>query len=611
MGKKSNRSRNLPCPCGSGLKRKRCHPNGSALQPNAPARRNLVPVGITAAGPMITFDQLVNELARVARPYPELALLLIHESNIRTEAVSGIGFHDDDGTLYSVWQVGAAGLAALCHVTSPPVYQNSYPTLTISLRRTILTTAGGLTSHARLNARDDATLKRERAHAVLRTLCTRQSLQRDVTYQFGLTLHLLGIHDFVSNAPGDGFCDPLFQQSFGCSALEYIEIVFGCYAIALKGCLLSPSDWFQTTSNAETLRALARRVLAKLACPATEVCKRIETELEKYASDGMVQAFFTRTPFIAVGNGAYLSAPHPFVRLAATTGAFLQATVLARADAEAGGSTKPYTNKFTAEMGRRFETFLEFLLTQCKSTDEQLIGEHRYLHKSSDLSPDFVILNSTNPDYAILIQAKLKRLSPGAFYGFDHDDFLNDAKGPLAELIWKSLRYLFRLETLPDDKIEPNALGMRNALRRATTIILLGVVPAMPSVFHAKEFRRPLEDGVFEKLRPEELVWYRKNRDRLKLWHIVDSEELATLTSYPKVARSLFVDLRSYLSSPGFGELANSNGLGPPLRDWFLMRMTSQPERPERILAMRKAFDEFCNATSTKFFPAKEDEHNR
>jgi hypothetical protein len=255
-------------------------------------------------------------------------------------------------------------------------------------------------------------------------------------------------------------------------------------------------------------------------------------------------------------------------------------------------------------MGRRFETFLKFLLTQCKSKDEQIVLEERYLRKHSDLSPDFVILNATNPDYAILVQAKLKRLSKGAFFGYDRDAFLNDAKGTLAELIWKSLRYLFRLETYPDDKIEPTALSTRNALRQATTIILLGVVPAMPSVFHAKEFRLPLEEGVLEKLLPEELVWYHQNSKRLKLWHVVDSEELATLTSYPKVVRSLFTDLRSYLLSPGFGELTNSNGLAPPLRDWFLLRMTSQQERPKRMLAMRKVFDEFCSATSTKFFRA-------
>ena len=37
-------------------------------------------------------------------------------------------------------------------------------------------------------------------------------------------------------------------------------------------------------------------------------------EFQSYESDGLVQAFFAQTPFIATGGDAYLSAPHPFLR---------------------------------------------------------------------------------------------------------------------------------------------------------------------------------------------------------------------------------------------------------------------------------------------------------
>jgi hypothetical protein len=276
----------------------------------------------------------------------------------------------------------------------------------------------------------------------------------------------------------------------------------------------------------ERLRAVAARVLSGLSAPGEEVAERIRTEFREYEADGLVQAWFSQAPLVRASDGMFLAAPHPFLRLAAAAGAFYRALTLAREHAEQAGSLKPWTNAHSSEMGRRFETFTSRLLEKARSPGDEVAGEYSYLKGQEALSPDFLITNTLRPREVLLVQAKLKRLVPGAFYGFSAEDFRGDATGALAELVWKTLRYVYRVETTPDARLDDAHRPLHDLIRQAETIGLLGVLPAMPSLFHVKEFRDLVLAGVHENLKAKERAWLEKSAQRFSLWHIFDTEEL-------------------------------------------------------------------------------------
>lgn len=175
-------------------------------------------------------------------------------------------------------------------------------------------------------------------------------------------------------------------------------------------------------------------------------------------------------------------------------------------------------------MGRRFELFVRELLALGFPQD-QIVAEHMLDGDQSRHSPDTILFE---PDSAILIQTKIKRLSRDSFFGFSFESFQRDAKKAMAETISKSIKYLAWLDTAKAERtLTDEARGVRTRLRATKRIFLLGVVPAMPSVFHLEIFRKEVWSGIVSLLRDDEKKWCAQNGNRISGWHIVDSEEIA------------------------------------------------------------------------------------
>jgi hypothetical protein len=516
-----------------------------------------------------------------------------------------LGMEQRHGDLhFHVWQVGAAFLAALVCSNGALSIQSAKPdAVSTGDVVAILTRAGGLASATRI-AEGARVSRLERERIVLRTLCTRSSLQRDFIAQLSLTLHLLGIWDVDKEQAGDAYCDTLFQNRFSCTAREYAEVLFACWAQAARSCVLKPVDWFDSSIDKERNRCVAARVLDTLACPAGNVAQQISDQFSQFEADGLVQAWFASYPFVGAADDFFVAAPLPFLRLAASVSVFYQALALARQDADDEGSEKPWTNKYSSEMGRRFERFMHFLLAKARVSTDTIWEEYRYLEKDNALSPDFLVTNAQRPREVLIVQAKLKRLVPGAFYGFSLEDFERDAKGALAELVWKSIRYIYRIHVRPDTQLSQSHLALHDSIRRADSLALLGVVPSLPALFQAQSYRDLLWEGVAENLEEKERQWLATNQQRFSLWHVLDAEEICGFVGAREEfgnGESLLSALSDYLSAPGFGKLATTGGILSSFKDWYLMDRA--PGAKGRIPELRRAFNEFCMATSAKFFP--------
>src|SRR5690606_17213587 len=192
---------------------------------------------------------------------------------------------------------------------------------------------------------------------------------------------------------------------------------------------------------APTLGPVVERMLAEHSVSIATVAAAVDERFARHELEALVAAFFARFPFLEFRRNGFLAAPHPYVRLFAATGPVFRALELAREAAARRGATRPASNPEAQRMGRRFEELTGWLLSKTASEDD-LIREHVY-DDQEQRSPDFLLFE--RPGFVTLVQAKLKRLSPGAFFGFDYDAFRRDAEGAIAESIWRSIRYLRRI----------------------------------------------------------------------------------------------------------------------------------------------------------------------
>jgi hypothetical protein len=215
------------------------------------------------------------------------------------------------------------------------------------------------------------------------------------------------------------------------------------------------------------------------------------------------------------------------------------------------------------------------------------------------------VTNAGSPREVLVLQTKLKRLVPGAFYGFSTDAFREDAKGALAELLSKSIHYLYLVHTTPNERMEEAHRPLHEILRGATSIVLLGVVPTLPSLFQADEFRTVVLEGAAEQLNEVERAWFAANKHRFSLWHILDAEELCAFVGAREEAgrndETLLATLRSYLTAPGFGDLARADGVLIYFRDWYITNRCGERVKGQ-ILELRRVFNDFFKATGEKYF---------
>lgn len=582
----SDIGRNEPCPCGSGRKFKRCH-IGQSL-PSAPKQD----LSFLPDAPRITFAELKTQIAATGQDPLRIALSIVARAR-KVIPPQKIGAPDNS---FHVWGVGILVLAALS-LPHNPAPDGMIASIDQTLISKLLHRVAGLSGDDRVTARSPEEVHAATRLGLLRILA-QSSLQGDAVSHVYRTLFLLELVDDngVLNTNGTHY-DSLFRAKFDASVLDYLTVLFALYASSLKSDGGDLRSLYSATARQSELGKLTRTLLSEYGCEHSQVADMIEKNYSAYRAEGLAQAFFTQRPFIIIDENLFVLPLPPFSHFLAVSSPIYTALALAREESRAQGHSEPWKNIHSTRMGQRFEKLVGSTLSTICPADK-LVGEYEYHKKHNDRSPDFLVFGDDGS--VVLVQAKLKQLTAGAFFGFDFSAFESDAQGALAETVWKTIRYLFRLERATEqNQRRPGTEAISDRVRKAPRIFLLGVVPAMPSVFRVPQFRSILKAAADAKLNSEEQAWWQKNEVRFVGWHLLDWSELASFASVSRGREMLLQQLVLYTSELGQRGFINPDGMRPSFRDWYLLRNQDSEHKP--LEAHRIAFEQFYKAASSIF----------
>lgn len=550
--------RNAPCPCGSGRKSKRCHDG------NWPPRHHLTTPRIHEKVLPISFVELAQKMEAV--PAHPLSMATTVVNRLR-ETVDLLDSATAEG--FTARDAGAVVLAAFYRKNVTTFDGPQVPIGNAEESdRVAAFVVQRLASRWHQGASDGRLVG-------LQILCSQGSLSGLHAFQVFRTLFLLELEDQTSSRE-QSFLDPLFAKAYGCSAREYAALIWAMWIASYsKGNYLDGPGLVKNSSEADKLAPIATRILSENSLPTGNVMAAIDGEFGHYELEGLIPAFFARYPFLEFKSGTHLAAPHPYVRLAAVSGPWFRALELAREAARVAGSPRPETPDASRRMGARFEQLVEWLLSKVTG---DLSREHVYDRQNSK-APDFIVFEDSGA-HVTLIQAKLKRLSPGAFFGFDFDAFQRDAEGAIAETIWKTVRYLHRIHSAPRT-LAPEAEAIAERIRRSDRIMLLGVQAAAPSVFHVELFRRAVETGIDKNLKADEKAWLAANARRFVGWHVIDSEALAEFVAWRR-NEGLLASLGDYIKLDDFGRLLTPDRkMLLPFHEYFAAQCRQHGRKPQ------------------------------
>jgi hypothetical protein len=419
--------------------------------------------------------------------------------------------------------------------------------------------------------------------SLLQILCTQGALQGMHAFSLFRTLYLLELEDFVESSRSSPY-DGLFQSAYGCAAAEFVALLQGMWSVAAISGEFIAATFIRESPIADRLAPVAAVILREHSCRIQRVKSVIDDELGHHGLDGLVAAFFSRYPFVEFRPGVYFPGPHPYLRLFSVAGPLFRTLELGRK--HAGKLESPESLR----MGRRFEALVQLLLSE-HFTDDQLVDEHPLDTKGARRSPDHILFETSG---VTLIQSKIKRLSPASFFGFTLDALKADADKAIAELVSKSIKYLTWLESAEAQRsLTDEARATRDRITSAKKIFLLGVVPAMPSVFHVTAFRTLVWDGVLSRLRADEKAWWERNRHRVAGWHVIDSEELVEFLGWRK-DWGLNEALTEYVALPEFGRFAIGDKYTTPFSGYVAARGRRLGHRlsfPKVDVAIRRFLD--------------------
>lgn len=540
--------RNHACPCGSGRKYKRCHIG------NWPPTHSHSDINNHELHSPLTFTELADRLESSlafmrAHPLTVVATVL---KRLR-ETIHPTGMQTEDGVHVCI--AGATILAA-CYRDQIHDYQADRVPVAEGIHADDFLSRIWHRLETRFGTSDTTPLL-----GMLQILSTQGALQGQHAFQLFRTLYLLELENFEESSRESPY-DDLFRSAYGCSTAEYLAVLQGMWTVAaISGEFIAP-EFVKHSPIAEQLHPVAARILSEHSCKIHAVKSVIDNEIGHHGLDGLVAAFFSKYPFVEFRPKLYFPAPHPYIRLFAMTSPVFRVLELGRKRAGIPESPESF------RMGERFERLVTDLLTNGFNED-QIIREHPLDKKGSRRSADLILFED---DVATLVQAKIKRLSPLSFFGFDLNAIERDSKKAIAETISKSVKYLTWIDSdQAETALTDHARAVRARLRNSRKIFLLGTVPAMPSVFHVNAFRSMVSMGIDSLLRDNEKIWFAQNSHRIAGWHVIDSEELAEFMAW-RDTWGLHEALSEYISLPGFGRFLIDGKVVAPFRGYVAAR---------------------------------------
>lgn len=488
-------------------------------------------VGLLPNAPELTRGEL-SQLVRTwgATPF-SIALAVL--ATIRRE----IGPRDiaPPTRQYHLWSAGSVLLEALrlCPAAHPEFALKKVTTPNVD---ELFRRANGLMNQ-RVASREDTLLG-------VAALLMQTSLQGDLEPKIFRTLFLLELVDEFGTLRGDSPFDHLFREHLGCSAIDYMVMVYSLYLMSTLGPVSDLTRSYEASARATTLTDATEALLRARGCRVGDVESLCSGKYRDYKGDGLVQAFFTQTPYVRLLEGRWLLPPHSFGLFLATSGPIHDTLELARKTYKAKGASNSAVNADAEHMGETFEKLVGRTLVNSGRGD--LEREHRY--RKEQKSPDHLIFEGTS---VVLVQEKLKHLRAGTFFAYNFEDLKTDIRGIVAETIWKSVRYVAEIRRAKrNGTLLASALPIAERVLASERVFLLGVVPSMPSFLCVPEFRSLLEEGVvaaLDKLKDEEAKdWWRQRILRRASWHVLEWPELSTFARVAAPEHGLYQSLHDH-----------------------------------------------------------------
>ncbi len=532
----------------------------------------------------MSFQTLAEKIAATGYDQARLAIDLTRIGEEDIDPMSGISKKETYTTLH----LGGIILGALANVRAPIPIESNFLPIPLAELEPIVKLSYGLESSKMLAARTADEKQREARLMALRMLAAESVMTASLVHQIAIVAYLLDLDDFQPILPSrSSIFDPLFAEEYGVTTRDYFSLLFGAWTMSLKEPTCVPERVFRNSPDKDKLIKVFERILENKSSAIEETGQILEKHFASYEAEGLILGFYSRKPFVRIAKDWYLYPLHPFLRMHVGSGPLFEALELARKDASARGSSSPHTNQFNDWMGKRLERLIRFLIGKIALPEnisyeyEPFVGDAK-----KDLGSDLVVFEN---DAAVLIGVKLKRLSPGSFFGFDLDSFERDVAKGLGESIWKSIRFIYRLEKAHgESRLNPENRKTSERILGCNKFILLGVSSLMPAVFRGNPFRESIEKNCEEELEPEEWQWYCENRHRFQGWHIIDAEELSSFVAI-RENEGLFESLTKYFNQPNFGELARVDGLMPSFKQWF--KRLSARDKKGFVPELRDAFN--------------------
>ena len=394
-----------------------------------------------------------------------------------------------------------------------------------------------------------------------RIISLQPSLQGDAYPRFFQSLFLLELVDskaeeLAATTPYDG----LFRNAIGCTVVDYSGLLLGLYAQSAVESMFNLEVLFSTSPRATELKRLATTIFALQGCAQEDVGRLLDTDFSRHRAEGLVQAFFTQRPFVRIDESRYLLPLHPFMRLLSVSGPVFRALEFARLDAEARGQSEPWTNEHSSRMGKRFEDLISTLIGENIAPGH---WEPEYEYQRGAKSPDFILFEASGT--VVLIQAKLKRMTPGAFFGYDLEEFKSDADR-FAETLWRSIRYLRNIKRMrqrgkPLDPVSQRVLASKR-------VVLVGIMPFLSPVFVPGLPREVIKAAVRAQLREEDRALF--DFDSVAGWHIMGFDDLSVFFSLQSTG-TLGQTIVDYVSDMG-DTFIDDSGFVPSFRNWCIRR---------------------------------------
>ena len=441
------------------------------------------------------------------------------------------------------------------------------------------------------------------------TLCSNAQYQGNAIYQIANALVLTGLEGFGSLPVDSASIEKLFQNEIDISAKEFFNILFGLWAISSNGVILHVEKIYEKNNGNLLALESIKKVVGDLSFRLDSPLGSPEfSGYKDFSGKMLAEAIFSRTPLIQISDKHYLFAGHPFLKIQMTS-KFLQKT-LAFARKQEG---KPSTD-FSQFIGERLEKFFGELCAVWNPS-EGAYDEYSYLKNRNEKGPDKIVFEKqATKEVVTLFQMKTKMLKETTHYGVSESAHAEDVDPGFAEMIGKSIDFLFRLEeALKLNKVPEEHIALSKRILAAKKISLVGLSPDLPPIFVSPHYREALINKVKASLELQVWHWFDKRYQYKKtwFWHILDLEEFETFLSSPSGKKNFFDEVSQFvLQSRADSLFVDKKNTHPENFRSFIIKRHARKEPgkgEERYLHRVGGLEEIFNKTGNEigkyFFP--------